>query len=511
MKKPQVHILLFVFPFLLLAGLGILSFFQHPYGDDFAGHYFVERFGISGSIRQYLQHGTGRYFGIPVFILICSSRFLLDHYYLVLLGFMGLTYVNLYGLLSFLSGHYLTNRPAGARLHWATAFLLSGLLCIIPEVSSFFFWVTSDCIFLLSFNLFLWYLRSLLDFIEPAKGGRWQAVRMIHLAFCVCCLCGCDEVTLYYSLICGVGFAGYQYLTARPRRLPVALLGLVLLQLVCIAGVFLLPGNQARAQHFAAKQALVFSLYSGGHQMAQVCYSVFSSPMTWVLLTLAACAPAFMRPELLEKLKTRRGAPAWELAALLGSVFFFYFFIRHFGGRFLPLYVSNMMAAYLLCGLVVIVLLNSPSMEYALPLRQLLLREWRGSLLAGAILVVLVFSPLSAGLLQSLVTAPVHNEVLNRHIEEIRAARQAGRGMVTFSGYQQDCLQLMEKKYGMKTAAFVRNAFHFPPRFIYFIDDSVSVHIDYKYAEYYGIDSIRTGQDIHTRWRNSGTPFWNQP
>jgi len=84
----------YILPFIILGLVALLAFFQHPAEDDFVCNYIVRKQGIQGAFNYYFfsKHGNGRYFSNFIFICICSSRFLLNHYYLLLLSFMVLSY-----------------------------------------------------------------------------------------------------------------------------------------------------------------------------------------------------------------------------------------------------------------------------------------------------------------------------------------------------------------------------------------------------------------------------------
>ena len=81
-QKLIYHLLLFL-PYLLSLILFCLCLFCKPSAEDLAIHYFSSTQGILGFIKTfYLQEGS-RYFSFPLVTIICHSRFMLEHYWII--------------------------------------------------------------------------------------------------------------------------------------------------------------------------------------------------------------------------------------------------------------------------------------------------------------------------------------------------------------------------------------------------------------------------------------------
>ena len=287
----------------------------------------------------------------------------------------------------------------------------------MEEVSTFFIWITTCCIFLLSFNVLVLYTRCLLwySFMEPAGNGKWLHVVLVAGIFL---LGGCEESTLYFSMLVNM-------LVWYARPAPKKLLGfpvlLFVLQLGLAAFVFLLPGNRLRAHGFLPVQPLYFSLYSAFYQAVFIFYRIFLNPLYW--LFGAGCAVAF--PLLKENFRRQFAAARFSyfsgLTAIAAAVVFFCFFIRHFGDRVLPAYVNNLIICYVIVLLLFLVLSKGDGFGQLNPVLAVVFKKAAGIVyLAG--ICLFVFSGFTAGLVQSLVTAPVHDAVLDKQARAIAAA-----------------------------------------------------------------------------------------
>jgi hypothetical protein len=77
-------------PYLLLTIILLLCFFCRPSAEDFAINYYSMNCRITPFIKAfYLKEGS-RYFSFPIITVICHSRFMLDHYWILLLLAPGL-------------------------------------------------------------------------------------------------------------------------------------------------------------------------------------------------------------------------------------------------------------------------------------------------------------------------------------------------------------------------------------------------------------------------------------
>jgi hypothetical protein len=491
--------ILFWTPFVQLFLLMLISFYQHPAADDFAGFHIASKIGIGGAIRSYLVNGTGRFFVVSIFILICSSRFLLDHYFIIPILFFFITYINLFYLIREVWKIFFNSEPILRRLHWLTASFIVLFLTSIEEVSTFFMWITTCCIFLLSFNLFVFYTRWILrfNFNAEAKKGKWLYGRLI---VCVILLCGCEETTLYFSLLLNILIFYAKPGREKLKSFPFFLL---LLQFVCAAVVFNLPGNQMRAHNFLPVQPFYFSLISAFYQTVFVLFKIFSNPLLWFFAMAGTVAFPLLKDDFQKRFTSINISYLTFFSTAITSLYFFFFFIRHFGNRVVPSYANNLIICYLLMILLIIAISKSYLFNtLATQLADVFKKA--GSIIYLSCIFLFVFSGFTRGLIQSMITAPVHNKVLNNQKIKILQAKSAGKMSVSFDNYQDACEKLLTDKYGNKVALFINNYFHFPPEYICARSD-----VDFSYAAYYGIDTIYTGTKYIVSWDKAGLPLWN--
>ena len=170
----------------------------------------------------------------------------------------------------------------------------------------------------------------------------------------------------------------------------------------------------------------------------------------------------------------------------------------------LPAYANNLVICYVI--MILLVLVVSKSYLFSdKPVSAVTLSKKTAGIIYLPAIFLFVFSDFTAGLIQSLATAAVHNTVLNDRKHKIAEAKAAGKMSVTFDNYQDDCVRILSDKYGKKIASFVNNYYHFPPKYIY---TKNSAQVDFSYAAYYGIDTIYMGTKYIVSWEKANIPYW---
>ena len=493
--------ILFWLPFVLLLLLISLSFYQHPVADDFSGSYFTYKLGIAGTIQSYLTNGTGRYFVIAVFAMVCSSRFLLDHYFIIPVLFFVCTYANLFYLFRTIWLIFFDTKLILRRLHWLTGSCMLLFLTSADEVSTFFIWITTCCIFLLSFNLLVCYTHCLLLFKlrRESVSGKWMYAVLFIMNLL---LAGCEETTLYFSLLLNLFFC---FTATGKRRLNRFSVFLVLSQLFCLVIVFFIPGNRMRTHNFAASQPFYFSLISAFYQTVFIFFKIVSNPLFWFFAGGCLMVFPLLKNSWQEKFKVERRSYIVYISAVAGAMFFFFFFIRQFGGRVVPQYANNLIICYTI--MILLMLAISKSFLFSAFASQVANVFRRvGTIVYLSFICLFIFSDFTNGLIQSIITGPIHNKVLNDRQAKIEAVKSAGKTAVSFGNYQDECIEVMNDKYGKRIASFVRQQFQFPPKYIYTHSNTPA---DLSYAAYYRIDTIYTGKKYVVSWEKAGLPLWN--
>ena len=158
-----------IIPYLLFAVLLSLCFFCRPSAEDLAINYYSTNPGIADFVRTfYLKEGS-RYFSFPIVTLICHSRFMLDHYWILPLMLMLSFWFALKGALKSLV--IFLDIPVSSRLvYWFSTVLSLAFCSVLFEMSSFFYWMSGSVTYMPSFILFILFAQILLnDLIRKRK------------------------------------------------------------------------------------------------------------------------------------------------------------------------------------------------------------------------------------------------------------------------------------------------------------------------------------------------------
>ena len=81
--RKGISLFVLAIPYLLFAILLSLCFFCRPSAEDLAINYYSTNPGILDFVRSFYQKEGSRYFSFPIVTLICHSRFMLDHYWIL--------------------------------------------------------------------------------------------------------------------------------------------------------------------------------------------------------------------------------------------------------------------------------------------------------------------------------------------------------------------------------------------------------------------------------------------
>lgn len=474
---------IWVLPFGTVFLLFALVFFHHPTMDDYAGDLLVKRDGLARAIYLYLKNSNGRYFVVPIFLTLTSINFFLDHYFILLLVFLIYTYFCFYFFVGKTLKEFFENRFTDkVRLHWITSFFLIVCLSVIPEASSFIYWLTTDVVYLLPFTLTLFYLLYL---IRPFRNGVIPRSRYLLFVFLSFVLIGSNEVSIFFSF-CFLILASLYYWLLHKKLSDFHITGIIC-QLVFIAIGFLLPGNVSRSEGFSVKQPLAFSLVSGLYQTAGIFFSLLANTFFWVgvlaVVYLSSSTKQGSKP-----LRLNGFAFIAGIFVIFFLNFFFCFFIRHWTGWVVPERSKNIMVLLTMLFLFTITYLYVYNVRPQLPkiMGQL-------SVPLGTFFVLLyLFNPFFIKLIQTTMLASVHDSVLDQRIAVANTAQQSGKKSITLQPYKQEFVDELKRQYGTKVANFVAIEFPIPPPLMYFKDEPFDPTLGFMYAEYYNIDSIKT-------------------
>lgn len=487
---------------LLTALLILLTFFQGPSMDDFVGRYYYEALGYVDGVKAYLTHGNSRYFSLPIFIGASASYFLIDHYYLVLIAGIILTLWCFYYFIKSVISVFLTIPVANKNILLASGLLFLFFCSVVRELPSFIYWFATTITYLIPFGLFL--VMSAMIIRSHKIQLKYPVVFSLLLLKIM--VGGSNELILFYSMYLTFLLTLHEFFTNKKlSNLTWLLIGIDLLILIA---VFLIPGASSRSHDFSAKQSIIFSMAGAGFRVYQLMLHIFSNALFWVVMILIVWSSKYVKPEIKSWIhKSKKSGLFLDLLLILFPIFFFIFFIRHFGGEVLPPRAENIMICITVLMIYTTVFFwmikvqsaNNPSAK----------SEWINKLFtAGQFLntykyilsLVLILSPLTYGILQNLLFLPPHKRVLDKRVSLLENAKNKGESSVRIPAYKPMMVEELEKQFGQKGADFFRAEFAVPPSFSYFKDDPNNPSNNYAYAEYYKIDSMFVDTAVVKKW-----------
>jgi hypothetical protein len=478
------NFLLIATPFFLLLLLLIAGFFQHPAVDDFGVFNLTTKYGLWGSIKFFFKSVDGRYFSMPVLFLITSSRFLLEHYYIVVAGLFLLTFSALFLFIKGAAGFFLIRLP----VKW----LLSAMLMLIfvssvVQVSSLLYWWSSALTYLLPFDIFILYVLFFLKFISATTGSAKRTYFILLFIFSFF-LCGSNE-ELAYFVVAGMGlYFLYQFLVF--KVIDKKILWLLVAELIFALLLFFGPGSINRAGSYGTNtQPAFYSVTSAFYQSAEIFSIIFSSPFFWLGYLSSFLAYSWLRPDIRNRIAQKRNF-FLEVFVLYITVIGFYFIARAFGGWVLHERANNAVILIVVTWLFVIAVRNGKA-ELSLILT--LAKDRFASIIKFLLILFLLFNSFTQNTVKTIWAGYYHNIVLNERVQRIKKAKTMGLNSVVIPPYKEAVDSVLGRSNNHKWAHFLKEKLIFPPPYLYFMDDPWSSASDFHYAEFYGIDTIIAG------------------
>jgi hypothetical protein len=486
----------------LFGSLIFLCFFQFPSMDDFVGFYFRQRHGWWQGIKTYLINGNGRYIATPAFLSIGASRTLMENYGFVLAFFLLFTLVSLTVFIRIVNKKLFISQ-----LPLKKAFLVAGMLLIVftttvPEIPSFFFWMTTSVVYLFPLSIFLFLISSYIILLQSDQKHRWRSFFIV--SFLTVFLAGCNEIMMFYSL--GFPFLITFMFLVSGKKVPVQILTAIFFNIILALLILQIPGNHARAKDFIPKQSVLFSSIGALYRTGQTLLPVFSNPLFYISCWGVYLLSRYLKPQYVEWFAYKKTNWLAETAMLLGLIFFIHLIIRQLGGEVLPPRAINIVICISCLGFWWIILINRKRLEsfsgimkeYANGVRPVFLFTF---------IVALLFSKFSGQLIANLVTAPVHARILKNRIFNIEQAKAHHNKKVDILLYDQEVDMALDKLFPSKKR-FIREEFPMPPSFSFFYDEPNHKELAYFYAEYYGIDTIVNKEGQFARWGLTSYESW---
>lgn len=472
-----------------------LCFFQFPSLDDYVGVYLRSVYGRAGAIRWYLREKNGRFTSIPVFLTVSSSKTLLSHYGLLLLGALIITFYCIFTFVKIFSRHLFEPALKGRQIARISAMILMVFLATVPEVSTFIYWMATSVTYLLPFAFFLLLLCAYSYLFKVQQGRKW--LWTINICVATCLLAGCNEIMLFY--VCALPFLiGFTIFTSG-RPLPAQLVVIATLAIVLLIAVVQLPGNNERADHFVQKQSLVVSVAGAVYRTWQTLLFIFSSPLFYLSCLGMLIAAGHLKKSVIIWFASKKSNWLVETGYVVGMIFCFDVVIRQVGSEVLPPRATNIIVCLSVIGFWWIILMNATRIQHHIKTihanRQLIL-----SVFLLTFSIALIGSGFAWQLMKNVaVEAPLHAAIMKQREVLIQNAKANGKKIVNIKPYQEEVALLIKEKYKNKST-FVAEEFPMPPSFSYFKDEPNKKEYAYFYAEYYGIDTIESAAGKFARW-----------
>ncbi|MBO9635873.1 MAG: hypothetical protein J7578_22405 [Chitinophagaceae bacterium] len=459
-----------------------LVLFQSPVNEDFVAPYLVHKYGFTHAIEWYLINMNGRFTTVPIYLLLCSNRFLLDNYAILLFSSLLISYYCIYRFVFSMGQHLMTNQPGRARALLIAAILFLTFLAIIPEVASFIYWMPAVITYTIPFCLFLIYL--------TVWANLFSQTRPWFHAFVICVITlllgGCNEVMMYFSFV--FPFAVILMLLLSGYRLPVPLLLIAIVAFVMVVIIFKMPGNNVRSGGFHQTQPLLVSVSGSVFRTWHFLLILFSNPVFYISGLGAMLLSANLNAGFLQWCNRKRTGWLLEFACLVGMIFLFDLILRHVANYVIPERGNNILICIFLLGTWWIIFMNAGKLQTFLSVVRNSQHKF-GRIFSFLFVVVLLGSVFFRELVANILVAPAHHSVMEHQIHTVESERSKGARVVRINNYRTDIETAIRKRFGNKSR-FVMAEFRFPPSFVFVEHERFNPQNAYFFAEYYGIDTL---------------------
>jgi hypothetical protein len=481
--RKWISLCVLIIPYLLFSILLCLCFFCRPSAEDLAINYYSTNPGIVDFIRTfYLKEGS-RYFSFPMVTLICHSRFMLEHYWIIPLTLMLLFWFVLRSALK--SWVVFLDLSVSSRMiYWFSTLLSLAFCSVLFEMSSFFYWMSGSVTYMPSFILFILFIQILLSDLTKNEKRRMPVLAAIILVFCIC---GTNEIGLYFLILFLLWCQGLYYsITQKTSRILMASL---ITALICLVFLILPSGVSHRAGNYKLNfSAMHAGVVSMGYTV-RIIFRAVSSPFAWISFIASVFAGIHTRESVKMKLTGKMlMAPGLLFVVLFIAVLFFYFAIYLFSGELLAPRAHNLIMAFVFSVLIFccysygLLLKNFDSGIADSPLLPIL---------PLFLILVMVSSSFAHETIYNAFTGIMYDRVMHERTHAIQDAKQDGRNSVVLYPYSEDFARQGKKILPPFLQDVLKKKIMNYPDWMHFQDpvQDTALYIHY-YAEYQHIDTI---------------------
>lgn len=478
-----ISLCVFIIPCLLFAILLCLCFFCRPSAEDLAINYYSTNPGIVEFIRSFYQKEGSRYFSFPIVTVICHSRFMLDHYWIIPLTLMFVFWFTLKGVLKSLTD-FLDIRVSSGKIFWLSTLLSLAFCSVLFEMSSFFYWMSGSVTYMPSFILFILFIQILLkDLVTDEK----KIMPVFFAAIMVFCICGTNEIGLYFLILFLFWCMGLYY--SIELKISRILLVSLITALICLILLILPSGVSHRAGNYKLNFPVFHACVVALGYTVRIIFRAVSSPFAWIGFVVAVFAGMHTREFIRSKCNGKiLMSPGFLFLTLFIAVLFFYFAIYLFSGELLAPRAQNLIMAF------VFSILLFCCYAYGLLQKNADSRFANLSHLPGLplfLILVMVSSPFAHETIYNAFTGIMYNRVMHERAFAIQQAKTKGRNSVELFPYSEDFAKQGKKTLPPFLLDVLKKKIANYPDWMHFQDpvQDTALYIHY-YAEYHHIDTI---------------------
>ena len=465
------------------APLFVLPFFNHPCADDYICGYHLSKQGFWGYQSFIYNNWGGRFSATFTGSAFATDGFLYDHYYLHSLLLFFLNVASVFFTFNLLNKHVLKDERLQKNIVWICMLYMCLQFTCVVEVSTYHFWFSSAVTYQLPIILL------------QAEAGLW--IVLLHSAKRAAKISAAIAMPLLVFLINGFNelFIVVQafmlllpMLSRAYKRLNTLLLVSIIIAFIASAFIVLLsPGIYERTAIIEPKGLLVGGVAVSYH-VAEVLWSIFSTPLLWVVL-LVTFLYANTRRDVFKDLLFARffSGKRWLLPLIMLLFFVAMITVAVIGlkGGIIPDRYVNGIIIVMLSALLLMVFSEgvfSKHLDFRLFAKEIRL------VLLFIYSVCVLSNTYIKDAYKSIVAAPLYSNIMKERAQALQQAAINNKPAV-LNTYDTQMKLFLRRDYAGSTKTLY-DLVQQKPLFIFFEDDLATEYSVNTLKAYYGVDSV---------------------
>ncbi|MFT3945435.1 MAG: hypothetical protein QM763_00560 [Agriterribacter sp.] len=465
----------------------VLAFYNRPSADDLFLYYEVHKKGVLGTYHYMYTQLSGRYTSLLVLLSLSYFRCIFEHYAVVPLVMLGLTYCGILFCIRQINRFIINNYFSNNNVRVIAAILLLLYIVVMPEPSTGFYWLSGCITHQLPVILLLFATGFYLQMVF-CKEKRW--LNLLFSSVFLFAAIGCNEMLAMYlaALLFAVVIYSFSYKSGFFKYI------LLLFTVAVLGNIFLFlgSGQQNRAGGFLFQSSFTYAFGASLLKYTLLQAHLFAGPFFWFCIVGIIVFFKNVPVEVNFNFKVK-----WWFVYFIALAFIFYFLVYLVNPSGVPERSNNPLSFVLM---VSFILMACHLSLYVRGKLSFPLHYSQRVILTGIFIFTLFFSRNFLVAVEGLFSGPVYSSIYDNRIQKINEAKYAGRNSVEFSSYD----KAWEKYIYTNLPAM----FHKPmmklvnpyPQTIFFSDDIQDTIWITSYAEYYNIDTIKLDGVPHLRF-----------